>query len=330
MQIGIAGHIVMSAQNSGITTANTTVIGATVVGGAVEALSENLGMTLDRFDTVNIHGALYEPDDDAGIRRVSGDISAAAHPETVGFFVAGALQRSSSTSLAAAFTRTVFTTPTSDHHTSAAVQPYTVEVFRPSTGAGTTSFRYIGCCLNTLGLSFAPNQDVRLAATFIGYNVDTITKTSPTFSNSPTTAYNFVTSSIEIAGAAASTVEALNVTIDNQLESVVALNGTDKISTIVRRGPQMVKVTGTMQFADFTNYNNFVNQTEFALRATVTKAASHQFVVDIPRCVFTAHPQALAGRERILVNFEAKARYHTGSLTAININFTSVRSFYTH
>lgn len=330
MQIAMAGHVVLSAQNSGISTANTTAIGATIPGAAIEALSENFVLALDRFDTVNIHGGIYEPDDEAGVRRVTGELSAAAHPETIGFLIAGALQRSSTTSLTSTFFRSTFTTPTSDHHADAAVQPYTAEVFRPNTGAGTTAFRYTGMCLNTLGISFAPNQDVRMAAAFIGYNVDTITKTTPTFSNSPTTAYNFVTSSIEIAGAADATVEALNINIDNQLESVVTLNSTDKVSKIVRRGPQMVNVTGTMQFADLTNYNKFVNQTEFQLKATVSKASSHQMVIDLPRCVFTGHPQVMQGRERILVNFEAKARYHTGSATAININFTSVRSFYTN
>lgn len=330
MQYGVAGHIVLSAQQSGITVANTTVIGAAVVGAPIKALSEGFTTTFDRFETVNIHGALYEPDDEAGIKRVQGELSAAAHPETVGFFIAGALQRSSTASITSSFFTNVYTTPTSDNFTDAAVQPYTAEVFRPNTGAGTTSFKYSGLCLNTLGFSFAPNQDVRLSASFIGYDSTTITKTSPTFSNSPTTAYNFVTSSIEIAGAADATVEALNVTIDNQLESVVTLNQTDKVSKIVRRGPQMVRVSGTMQFNNFTNYNNFIAQTEFRLVATVTKASSHKMTIDLPRLVFTGHPQTMAGRERVLVNFEAAARYHTGSGNALKVTFTSARSAYTH
>lgn len=330
MQIGLAGHIVLTAQNSGVTTANTTEIAGAVVGAPIAALSENLTLTYDRFETVNIHGGLHEPDDEAGVKRIAGDIAAAAHPETVGFFLAGALQRSSTASMGTAFFRNTFTTPTSDNYSDAAVQPYTAEIYRPNAGAGTTAFRYWGLSMTTLGISFAPNQDVRLSASFIGYAVDTITKTTPTFSNSPTGPYKFNTASIEIGGVGDSTIEALNVTVDNQLEGVATLRSSDRILRVVRRGPQQIRVSGTMQFADFTHYNRFLNQTEFQVKATVTKADSFQMILDLPRVVLNGAPVVMQGRERILVNWEGMARYHTGSGTTIEAQITSVRSAYTH
>lgn len=297
--------------------------GTAVVGSHyVELLSEGMALTIDRFEIKNIGGIYAEPDDMDGIRRVAGDVSFPVFPEVALPFVAAVLGTPTVTSITATLHRNVFKTPTADYSSGQPTMPLTFEMFRDVT----SSFQYSGVVVNTLQFEAAPNQELRGTAGCIAKASSVIAKTAPTFVSSPTQPFAFDTCSLSIGGAATSLVEALTISIDNMLDGIPALNATTAIAKIRKTGPQVCNISGTMDFSNLTEYNNFINQTEQAIVATFTRANSFQMVFTLPRVVYTAFPVAMGGRERLTVAFEGKARYHTGSLTAIEIAITTTSS----
>lgn len=314
---GFAGHIGVALESSG----GTPVAASEYM----EALSESLTATRDRYDTKNIVGRYAEPDDSAGIKRIGGDMALPMHPVGPGLLLYAATGVQSNSVVASGFLHThEFTMLTSDWDSSYPQPPLTVEMFRDVT----SSQQYAGVNVGGLGLSLAPNQDLRLTATLIGTSEAGIAKTTPTFVNSPNEPFTFDTASISLGGAGSSIIEAIDVNIDHQLEGVPRLNNSNRIAVIRRNGPQMIRVSGTVSFEDITEYENFLNQTEQALLLNVTKADSFSMTVDLPRVVYTAFPLGMSGRDRQTVGFEGIARYHSGSASAIKISLTNTRSGY--
>ncbi len=293
----------------------------------IEALNESINAEIDRFDTVNIRSQHAEPSDEAGIKRIGGDLEIAGNPLACGFLLKGALQSHSQTTVLSGFlyTNTFMSLVAGEEfHADCPLQPYTVEVFRDVT----TSVQYTGCVVDALSIEFSPNQDVRFAASLIGRNEASIAATTPTFVTSPGRPFKFNTASVQIGGAANADLEALTIDISNSLEGVATLDNSDIISRIRQGNFQMVNVSGTFDFDDLDEYDNFIAQTEQSLVVSVTQADSFAMTVDIPKMVYTAFPLNTPGRQRLSVDFEGKAFYHAGSDTAIQIDLTTVKSDY--
>lgn len=318
MSYGIAGFLGLAKETS-----FGTAVAATDY---VKLLSENVAVTLDRFETVNIHGSLAEPIDSTGIARVEGSLEMSAHPVSIGYFLKSAfVQNSVTVVLSGLLWKTIYRTPTADFTSgTAAGTPYTLEIFRDVT----SSHRYTGAMVSALTLGFQPNQDVRLSANIIAAGNSIIAKTTPTFPSSPTKPFAFNTVSLQLGGAATARIEALQISIDNQLEGIPTLNGSESVAKILRRGPQMVSISGTIDFTDNTEYLDYLNQTETTLKLACTVAASFQLIVDIPRMIYTAFPLGMGGRERITTSFEGRGFYHTNSACGIEIQLTTVKSDY--
>lgn len=291
----------------------------------VEALSENLTLSIDRFDVANIVGTPNEPDDMAGLRRSAGDIVFPGDPTAIGFALRGMFGVMSGSIVTSGFLwKNEFTRGTSDFSADSPTTPYTIEIFRDVT----SSHRYSDAVFNRLVFSIAPNQELRTTVGLIAKTTSVTAKSSPTFPGSPNDPFAFDTASLSIGGSASSLVETLTVTIDNNVEGIAVLNASNEIARVRRRGPQTIMLSGTIGFDNLTEYNNFVNQTEQRIFLNVTRAASFTMLIDIPRVVYTTFPLGMSGRERITVGFEGKARYHSGSGTAIKIDLTNCKSNY--
>lgn len=293
----------------------------------VEAMSESLQLGIDRFPIKNITNRYEEPSDQAGVKRITGEISLAGNPAAIGHFLKGALQTKSVSIVAsgALWTNHFFSMKAGDEFsTDTPLQPYTVEVFRDVT----SSVQYTGCAVDTLAINLQPNQDVRFTANFIGKDENSIAATTPTFVSSPVAPFRFDTASLQIGGAANAKLEALTVTIANNLTGVPRLNASDTIAALRMSDFQMVDLAGTVEFTSLDEYDDFVAQTEQALVVSVTKANSFQMVIDVPKMVYTAFPTGIGGRERLSVDFTGKGFYHSGSGTAIQIDLTTTSSAY--
>lgn len=290
-----------------------------------EILSESLSEGIDRFEVKNIIGGLYEPNDVAGVRRINGDISLAGYPAILGHLLKAVMNVNSQSVVLSGFLWTHrFNTPQADFATGVAMPPYTVEMNRDQS----SSHQYGGMNLDRLVMALAPNQDLRLSTSWVGKALALITATTPTFPGSPADPFTFDTSSIQLAGSATARIEALTVSIDNQLEGVPTLNNSNTIARIDRRGPQLIRLSGTIDFPDVQEQLDFKNQTERAFKVSLTKANSFQFIIDIPTFIYTAWPTGQGGRDRNKIQFEGKARWTPSSNTAATFFLTTTKSNY--
>lgn len=334
MPIGVQGFVMFGKNASNIlTTPSTTGNLAATVGMHTRPFAESFQDNYDRYDTANMQGSLYEPDDTTGILRVGGGISLAAHPEQIGHFLFGALgTNGGTTTVVSGFYLNSFRNTTSDVHSSAALSPYTIEVYRPEISNGTTSYVYNGMCTTKLGLSFAVNKPVMIDAEYIGYDSTQLTRagtSSWVFPNSPTYPYRFHQTSISLGGLAYGHMESFKVDIDNQLVGIPTLNATSLIRRISRSAPPMIRFSGTLALDNYTDYTSFKNQTEMQITLGLFSANSYRCDITMPRCVIIKHAAPISGRDRIMASFEGKAFYSDSNAYTIVATLSSVRSAYT-
>lgn len=290
-----------------------------------ELLSENLSTTIDRFGTRNIFAGYYEPDDYAGARRSAGGIVLAAHPLPLGHLLKAAFNSISQSVVLSGFLWTNnYSSVKSEFADGAPRQPYTLEINRDVT----SSHRYAGAILNKLTLALAPNQDLRATAEWLAKSRTLLSRSTPTFPGSPVDPFTFDTASVQLAGAATARMEAITLVVDNQLEGILALNNSNEIARIRATNPQMIRISGTLDFTDVAEQQDFINQTERVLKLNLTRAQSFNLLIDVPRFIYSAVEGQMSGRGRVTATFEGMARYLTSSLTAIGIALTTTKSNY--
>ena len=290
-----------------------------------EIMSENLSETIDRFPTRNAFGGFYEPDDYAGARRVAGDLVMFGHPVSIGHLLKAAFNTISGSAVLSGFLHTSkFISTKSEFAAGVAGQPFTLEVHRDVT----SSHQYAGAICNRLQLSLAPNQDLRVTAGWIAQAGSLIAKTSPTFPGSPTDPFTFETASLSIAGAATARWESFNMTVNNNLDGILALNASQNIARVRRRGPQEVRISGVLDFTDVAEYLDFKNQTERQIQLNLTRANSFSLLIDAPRFVYTTFPTGIPGRDRLTVGVDGICRYSVGSGLAVSLQLTTTKSNY--
>jgi hypothetical protein len=291
------------------------------------AMSESLSASIDRYETKNIFGGFYKPDDEAGLRRFAGDTVHSGDPSTLGYLLHAAFGAVATTSLSATFKSHVFQSATTDVSSVCALPPYTLEIFRDVTSAQ----QYAGCNLSKLALQFQPNQDVRATASWIGrsmLNKARIAAASVTFPNSPVSPFTFDVASVSLAGVGVDYVEALSIEIDNRLEGIGTLNGSTNINRISRNEAILGTINGTFSFDDIAQYQNFINQTEVALSVNCFRSQSFSMIITAPRLVYTAFPLSMPGRGRLTVGFTGEARMPVGSAGGIAVTLrNNVASF---
>lgn len=322
MTYGFAGYLGLAKE----TTWGTPVAAASYF----EALSESLVSTLARFQIKNIvGGAMYEPDDETGLYTHEGNIVAAAHPQVVGHFLRGCFGiQSTSVVLSGFLFKHDYYPILADAGSANALPPYTLEIFRDVT----SSEQFAGVNFGSIDFEAAPNQDLRMTVKAIAKSKLFIARSVPvgsiaSFPTSPTGVFKFDTASISVAGAADDSYASFKVSYDNQIQGVATLNGSTSISRIRRSGPQLVRISGSIEFTDITDALNFENQTEQRFTLSFTKANSFSLVFDMPRVVFSTFPRQMSGRDRIMVPFEGIGRFHTGSQNAIKVSLTTVNTF---
>lgn len=319
MGYGFSGHIGIGRE---------TTWGSGVAATAYcEALSEGLSSIFDRFEYKNIVGTMAESDDMTGANRVMGPIVLASHPQNIGHFLNSFFNGDTITVVGSSLFQHVFTQPTNSNSafsTTCPTVPYTFEIFRDVT----SSMQYTGCVVKELSFSIAANQDVRANVGLLGRGTTVIAKTAATFPNSPAKPFKFSQASISIAGVATTLIESLNIKMMNPCDGVPVPNLSDDIAKIVRTSPQTVELSGTLDFQNITEYMNFKNQTEQAFKISMIAPASFQMIFDMPKVVYTSFPVGIPGKDRLTIDFTAKAQYLPSSGTGIRVTLTSNQSYF--
>ena len=319
MAYGFLGHIGIAKE----TTWGTAVAATDYF----EALSEGITAVPDRFQSRNIVGAMYEPDDNTGVVRISGPVTFPAHPSPFGHVLNGVFGNNSGSVVLSGFLfKNEFTVRASDTNSLHPLPAYTLEIFRDIT----SSQQYDGCQFANVQMAIQPNQELRVTAQVIGKGTQNIAKTTASFPGSPTGFFYWDSCSIALGGTGVSIIEALTITLDNALEGLPAIASTNsgEITRIKRNGPPTVRVSGSVALEDFFEYNKLIAQTEQRLAVHLTAANSFALLIEIPRMVYTEFPLGISGRERQIVSFNATGRYHTGSASMIKATLWTTKSDY--
>jgi hypothetical protein len=139
--------------------------------------------------------------------------------------------------------------------------------------------------------------------------------------------------SFELGGAANTELQNLTVIIDEQATPKWTLRTSKDAARVKRDARRQIRVNGTIRFRDQVEYNNFITETSQALKVTFTGTVVIQsgyydvFQVIVPSFKYLTYPAAFPDAAELLVSFEGKAEYHTGSATAVA--FVVVNSFAT-
>lgn len=289
-----------------------------------ELLSESMVTTQDRFEVKNVFAGMSEPDDELGVQRHEGDIVLIANPANVGHFFKGNMGLNSVAVILSGFLfRNDFTLVGTDIGSFNALPAYTAEIFRDVT----SSDRFSGLQMNRMEVSVQPNQGVQVTMGCLARYHDIIAKTTPTFPGSPLGTFKFDTCSIGFGGVGTQRFESFRLTIDNQLQSIWTLSGSASIAKAHRTGPQLVRISGTLELDDLAEYLTFQAQTENRLTMNITRPSSFTLLFDMPRVILTTYPHKNTGRDRLTVDFEGKCRFHTGSANAIKVSLTTINTF---
>lgn len=321
MGYGFASHIGIVLENS-----------LAVLGGArtdfMKVKNEGIQLNIERFQPVVVHGSFAEPDDEAGIKGIEGDIVMYGHPESFGHFLAAVMGVSSTVEVTSGFlyqhTMTPRTVALGDFDSRRPNRSFSVEVYRHDVAS---AFIYRGMIPSKVSLNLQPNQDLQLTTSFIGIAVDIGSKSTPTFPGSPTGPFVYHQSSVTVDGVAVKHVEQLTMEVDDQLSALPVARDSDEAWKIKRGGPQTIKVSGVSAFDDFDLYDKYVNQTEFALKVNVLRANSFSALFNFGRMVLTSAPIVVPGAERLTYSWEAMARTPVGS-HALIVDLTNTRSGY--
>lgn len=319
MSYGFASHI-----GAGKQSAFGTAVSASAF---FEAMSESMTTGLDRFETRAMTGKYTEADDSTGIQRDNGDIVCAGNPANMGHFLNGNFGTNSCTITASGFLyTTVFTPQQSDLDANYPLPLYTLEIKRAGTSVS-SAFRYRDAQFSRIQFQNQPNAALMMTIGVMARQYSQIAASTPTYPGSPVEPFLFDTCSVQLAGSAYTLMESITVTHDNQIEGIPTLNASNLVGHFKRTGPPQVRVSGTFAFTTFSEFNDFINQTERQLILHWTKSNSFSFTIDIPRMVYTAVPISVSGAGRLTADFQGTGRYHTGSANAIKCTLTSVNTF---
>lgn len=317
--LGLLGHVGFAKESVGGTAVSAT--------NYIKATEESLRLEKDYYEPITISGRIMTPDDGEGVHRVAGGLVFPFHPVDGGFFLAGVLTEARTVTEieAGELYRHSFVPPsTSQWSSTHALQPFTFEINRDIG----SSHQYTGCNIDSLELSIVPNQELRCTANIIGTDHGLIERTTPSFTASPAEFLAFDTASLSVGGSARADFESFTLRMANALEGVPTLANKRTVSKIRRNGYLEMEIQASLEFQDATDYLAFVNETEQAFKITLTRAASFQLEIDLPRVKYRSFPIGTGGRERNLVEFMGRCFYHVGSQTNCEINLTTTSSYF--
>lgn len=294
---------------------------------------ESIIGTFDRFKVFN------------GLNAVGGNITAVAHPITLGYvlysvfdtYSAGqtpAMAPAAEVTSAGGVQNHRFLTKTAQFQpvSGSDLPSLTFEVFRGPSNT-TDAFTYYNMSCTQMELSIAAGNFLRVSCDWIGREHGRMTKTVPTYHNEDI--FPWWSSSLSFGGNATVQVENVTFRVNNNNEGVPLL--TSRVrgpSRVIRSGFRDIEVSGTAIFNADSEYIAFINTTERFLALTFvsstaigTATTSHttRLDIDVPRFRYNTYPVNIGGPARIQVNFTGQAVYDINSAYTAMVTLTNSR-----
>lgn len=289
------------------------------------ALSESLGVEINRFDLANITGRLAEPDDAAGVKAVGGEIIATADPVMLGYLLSGILDPYQTTVVAsgALWTHNFRTGSATAWDDRFSAQPYTLRVHR-DVGQMQT---YAGCVLQTLEMTLGINDALKARSQWVGADFGLGSFAVSAVANNASQVLRFDQTSISINGAGIADIEAFGMTMTTAVEGVATLRPS-AFNYKFKRGDFLgIRTRLVVGFEDISELNDFRLQNEAALVVSLA-SSSYSLRFDFPRLVYTTFQTGMGGRGRQTVEISGRARVHPGSGTALDVALVAPRGYF--
>lgn len=294
-------------------------------------LSESVLPDVPELLSENMEGRFDEGEAYAGARNVGGTISNESQPVTVGVLLKAICGTpatvSNSTALGEFWTHT-FKPRTTDFDANVVGEPMTMH--KNLADAGQVPI-YQDLIATRLELGVANGEFLTAAIDFTGGAVGT-KQTSGTIAAATGKKWTWDVTSVELGGAANVDFANLTVVVDEQASPRWTLQTQKDPARVKRDARRQVRVNGTVKFVDQTEYDKFLAGTTQELKATLTGAVAirsgyyNVLGIDIPAFKYLAYPVAFADPSELLVTFEGKADYHTGSATSIAFTLVNTQN----
>lgn len=320
MAEGTLGHLALSRQNSFGT--------ATASWNFLPIISEGLTTNIEQLRRGGIVGRNAEGIAQAGRETGGGDVTFEPHPILIGHLLRGVCGQGS---VGATATTSVtgfqdwtheFIPRNAKFDSKTMLPPYTLQVHRDVTSA----FQYGDSIFTKVELRINGNALVQANATILSRVTSIMAASTATFTEPAEWAWNVA--SVSIGGSAVDFIESLVVSIEQPAEGVHMLDGTVVANRFVRSGPTQIRVSGTLDFQDLTEFNAFKNQTQRRLLCNLAPAVASgpYMLIDVPKMVYTAFPANIGGPNRISVSFNGTGEFDTASSYAIRITLTNTQA----
>jgi len=319
MAYGMKGHMAISAQQSFGT--------ATDSWDYFTIISESLTTDIEQLVEEGMRGRFDEGPTQEGLLTVAGDIVFEPHPTLFGHMLRGVTGQASGTLVSSVTTWEFLPTQSDFTEGVCALPPFTLQVFRDAGSA----WQFTDAVVNGLTVEVAGGTIKRATANILARVSSLMTATTPSYeTGSP---WTWDASSISIAGAANSDFENYTFNINNNLEGVATMNATKLHAKYMRTGYRTWGLSGTLCFADQTEYNAFRASTQqryliTVTGATITGSQTNDMTLDMPQLRYTSMPINIGGPGRISATFEGNPKFDTTSSYAFRATMVNTRETY--
>jgi len=184
--------------------------------------------------------------------------------------------------------------------------------------------RSTGCNFNSMSLSIAPNSMVTGSFNIIGKDIAVTASalTGATYAAESTTEpFDSFTGSITEGGSSIATVTALDLTIDNGIESLYVVGDDSTLNPSV--GKSMVTGTVTAYFEDSSLIDKFIAETSSAMVFVLTDLAGSYYTVTLPNIKYNSGNPEVSGPGAVTVSLDFIALYDATTTSQIKIERTA-------
>lgn len=310
-------------ESFGVTSAPSAAILTTSLN-PIPIIGETLTLNNEDLMSQALKGRFDESESIQGYIEAPGDISAEVTIDTLGIFLKAMMGDPTQVTSGSLETYT-FEPRTSDFDTYTANNPIAAVIALDADNSSAHVFYNLAA--QTLEVSVANKELATCKLGVVGGVFTTVAKTAPSYSTD--SLYTWDVTSVDIDGAANADIENISITINEALESSSLLDGKKSASKIKRNGYRTVDVAGNMLFTSYAEFNEFEQRTERRVQLTMSPGFEVQsgypesIHIDIPSFRYTTFEANMSGPNLISAAFTGKAKYNTGSGTAITFTLTT-------
>ncbi|HID55753.1 TPA: hypothetical protein EYP37_04430 [Candidatus Poribacteria bacterium] len=295
-------------------------------------VSESVTDTIEELVGEGIRNLFDEPPSYQGLKSVAGDIEVEVLPEFIGHFLNAAFGSVSSTQPdptgAPSVYRHTFTPTQTAASTECDLPSYTLEIDRDFESA----FQIAGAAATSFEFTIGTGAKIAHATiSFIAKSISTKTKTSPSYEATNPFLWDQLTATL--GGAAFGKLSDITISLDNALEGVPLLNGSDEIARIRRNDFRTVTISGTIIPDNLDEWTAFRNGTETELIIDLLGEAieggySYELKFTMPKFRWLAVPINVGGPGYVSIGFSGKAKYDVTNGFAIQAELTNTTTGY--